>query len=344
MSKRILFITPKYLNLYIPIEKELRDQGYEVYTVTSFPPINIIPYFRNTPNREEKIKCFEESKYLDKYWKNFISSNNFMKKPFDILFCINGLFVNDYIISYLESFNPQIKKILYVWDSNRHCDFFRNNKLFSKVFSFDYQDCKEFPDVHFLSFYYPKELQPNNDCNYLYDICCIGKNHDGRLEIAEKIVKQLNIYNCKYLIKIYQPIANKFKYTIINILPKRIVKFYKKHNLYGKLKSPLITHEIIPIEEFNKIIECSRCILDTDRESQTGATPRLIWALAAGKKIITTNNNIAQLPFYNEKQIFIIDRNDPVIDINFIKEDCYFPLNDEIEKLRINNWIKIILH
>lgn len=74
------------------------------------------------------------------------------------------------------------------------------------------------------------------------------------------------------------------------------------------------------VEETERIISESSCILDTDRESQTGTTPRVIWALASGKKILSTNKNLIKMPFYNEKQIHIIDRNTPIVDIDFYEK------------------------
>lgn len=105
----------------------------------------------------------------------------------------------------------------------------------------------------------------------------------------------------------------------------------------------IIIHHPIPVDETLRIMIQSECILDTDRESQSGTTPRLIWALAMGKKVITTNINIKRMPFYNPAMVSIIDRNNPVIDQTFLESTCIEPDNTYLNTLRIDNWIKNFL-
>ena len=66
----------------------------------------------------------------------------------------------------------------------------------------------------------------------------------------------------------------------------------------------LFINSISP-EDVQKIMMDSECVLDTDRASQTGTTPRLIWALALGKKVITTNMNVKQMPLYDPRKDFL---------------------------------------
>lgn len=102
----------------------------------------------------------------------------------------------------------------------------------------------------------------------------------------------------------------------------------------------IITHKKIPLPEVVDLIKQSHCILDTDRESQTGTTPRLIWALAMNKKIITTNKNIVNFWFYDPSQILIIDRNNPEISDDFLFSELNENVSqDRIESLRIDKWL-----
>ena len=93
-----------------------------------------------------------------------------------------------------------------------------------------------------------------------------------------------------------------------------------------------------------KIIEASDCVLDTDMQVQAGPTPRLIWALAQGKKVITTNSNIINMPFYDPNRILVIDRKNPIIDIDFLKNNAPYKHIDSLFKLRIDNWIKELIN
>lgn len=50
------------------------------------------------------------------------------------------------------------------------------------------------------------------------------------------------------------------------------------------IESEYVITEKISVEEVQRIMLSSRCVIDTDIEKQTGVTPRLLWALAIGKR------------------------------------------------------------
>ena len=89
----------------------------------------------------------------------------------------------------------------------------------------------------------------------------------------------------------------------------------------------------------------SDVILDTDRATQTGTTPRVIWALALGKRVVSTNSHLKEMPFYDEKCISIIDRDYPKLDVGFISgEKNEAVRNTYIESLRIDIWLDNFLY
>lgn len=142
----------------------------------------------------------------------------------------------------------------------------------------------------------------------------IGSNHDNRLKIAKIIASQLRAHGMNYCFK-------------------RLDKSLKENDI--------VIHKPLSTDSVQKVMMQSDCILDTDRESQSGTTPRLIWALAMGKKVITTNQNIKQMPFYNAELIHIIDRNNPVVDMDFIESQPDFSRCQKlIQTLRIDAWVK----
>lgn len=150
-----------------------------------------------------------------------------------------------------------------------------------------------------------------------YKLSMIGSNHSGRLQIARSVSSQLKKQGYPYYINV----------------------------LDGCLKEDeIIINHAIPLMDVQNIIMESECVLDTDRASQTGTTPRLIWALAMGKKVITTNLNIKRMPLYHPDRISFIDRNNPVLDNKFLalkidqKEQISY-----LSSLRLDNWIKNFL-
>ena len=83
----------------------------------------------------------------------------------------------------------------------------------------------------------------------------------------------------------------------------------------------------------------SEVILDISHPYQSGLTMRTFEAIGAGKKLITTNMNIKKYPFYNENNIYLIDRENIQIDLNFFKNK-YLHLSDELyESYSIDGWL-----
>lgn len=96
-------------------------------------------------------------------------------------------------------------------------------------------------------------------------------------------------------------------------------------------------------EEIADISKNSKAILDIQRDIQSGLTMRTIEiALGMRKKLITTNSDIMKYDFYNENNILIIDRKNPIIKKEFLENE-YIALDEKIyQKYSIKNWIKNI--
>lgn len=255
-------------------------------------------------------------------------------------FCIQGQSFHPYLLRHLRKVNPMIKTCLYIWDTNEYYNFVRNIKYFDKRFSFDLRDCVNNEGLLFLPFYWVNIPYMNET---KYDISIIGSDHDGRFEIIDKLYSQIKKNLKSYFIKIVISPYPFYRYPQFKIKLYRLLRYkwyvdmIKKWNY--KKNQEFTTIDYYPYGDVEKIIATSRCILDTDRECQFGTTPRMIWALAFGKKVITTNKNIAIFPFFNEKQIRIIDRNNPILDWNFITSKYTCKNSDYIESLRIDRWI-----
>lgn len=343
---KILLLVPKYLDLYKPIIEELKNQGHQTKVIFD-KNLFSDPYgrFQKTSKLKQIIKKIIFVNIVKLYWIKRIREDKELNLSYDILFCINGCSFDNYLLKHLKIINPSIRSIIYLWDTSKYYDYIHNIKYFDKVLSFDIDDCKKYSMI-FLPFYWKPSTCMKS--KIVYTMSIVGSNHDGRLEIIEKIAKQLNDSNLNYYFKLYMPLVELkrdekklFKKAIKNKdLPT--IRYYKL--LTGKTNSEYIVHSIISVDDVQRIMSQSEIILDTDRETQTGTTPRLIWALAMGKKIVTTNENIKIMPFYNPTYISIIDRDNPILDKNFILDNN--SQTDQVSSLfnyRIDNWIKFIL-
>lgn len=344
---KIFVLAYYYLGLEIPILEELQKQGHHLFVLED-KQLPTDCYLKEGGKRL-RLRNYILKQYnslfhvYQRYWNKKIKRIKELNQSYDCFICIQGQSFHPKLINHLRNQNPQIKSILYLWDTNEFYDYVRNLNFFDCGYSFDYRDCTKYEGLRYLPFYWVNRFSQEK---LLYDLSIVGSDHDGRFEIVEKLYPSIK--------------KNLSSYVKIVLLPEPFYgapKWYKKYFCLFKKKrangiicewnyknsQEFTTTEPMPYDEVEKIISQSRCILDTDRESQFGTTPRLIWALASGKKIITTNINIKNLPFYNEKQIKIIDRNSPVLDIGFILRDELFSVSEYVQELRIDKWVKKLL-
>ena len=92
--------------------------------------------------------------------------------------------------------------------------------------------------------------------------------------------------------------------------------------------------------ELSNIIKNSKIILDANDINQQGLTIRTLETLLSGKKMITTNSDIANYDFYNPNNILIVNRDEISIPDNFFESD-YEPIDEEVlNKYTAMGWIK----
>ena len=96
------------------------------------------------------------------------------------------------------------------------------------------------------------------------------------------------------------------------------------------------------MDEIIELYAKSNVILDISHPGQSGLTMRTFEAIGAGKKLITTNADIKNYPFYNSNNIYVISRSQIILDRKFFFEK-YNPLNQELyDKCSIDGWIEDI--
>ena len=343
---KLLLLVPQTFDLHKPIIEELQNQGYQIEVIYD-KVFSMNPYYVvQKPNVfKQLIKKIVFANIVKHYWKRKIRKEKVLNLSYDIFLCINGFSFNIDLLKHLKSINPSIRSIIYLWDTCKYFDFAHNLKYFDKVLSFDLDDSNKY-NMIFLPFYWkPSQCSKSN---IIYKMSTIGSNHDGRLDIIEKIAKQLNDNKLTHYFKIYMPLRElKLREKIL--LKKAVknkdlstIRYYKL--LSGKISSDYIIHNKLSLDEVQSIMSQSEIILDTDKKTQTGTTPRLIWALALGKRIVTTNENIKRMPFYNPKLISIINRDNPNLDMNFILDNnSHIGQASSLINYRIDNWIRFIL-
>lgn len=340
---RILFLAPDYLNLYQPILVELKKSGHEIIFIRD-EGLPFDPYFHKNKIGEFIFRL--ENCHLDidkayiKYWDTIINKYNLLNERFDLFFCINGSSLHPYFLNLLYSKNPSIKKSLYIWDSDRYYNYHRNISFFDTIYTFDRDDSKKY-DIGYLPFYCPMRLFEG--CEVIeYDAFCIGSLHDDRLRILKQIACQLEVMGNSYLFKVvYSP----RKVNAKNLLGHYFRMFFgnkkdteEREYMMGFKKDKLLTTEFYSVSDYIDMLKKCRIVVDTDRPVQSGLTPRLIWAIAAGKQIITTNDNILLDPYCKNAKIWVVDRNFPQLSDEMTHNNCSTD-DSMITDLRIDKWL-----
>ncbi|MDE6692609.1 MAG: hypothetical protein K2K05_04415, partial [Muribaculaceae bacterium] len=257
----------------------------------------------------------------------------------------NGWSINNTAFELIDKYSPECIKIQYCWDSFNSKDLRMSEKYFDKLYTFDIVDAKN-PGWKLLpSFYESKDIMIKEG-NEDYDLFMIGANHDGRYSFVRKVLRNLKFHDLNNYVKIFaHPINNLVMNFSIDCI-KTILNFNHIHELlfkYGFENKEITINQKIGYEEYMRIMQKSKCILDDNCDGQAGLSPRFIRAMILNKKVITTNKWACDYSFVNEKNVLIVDKDKPVIDIDFIKSDICPPKPSNLDSLELSNWVKILI-
>lgn len=332
---KILFLAYRSFDFYKPIEEELIRQGHEVYTITD----KILPFDFNivssSPIKRFVKRILRVFLLVEKrYWDKELKQDPKIDERYDQLLCYQGVSMSRVLLRRLQRHNPSIKTCVYIGDSSNYYNFYSRKALFDKIYTFDTKDADNIEGVEQLDPYWEENTNANQSIEY--DLSAIGSDHDGRFEFTSKIYPQIKAAGLKTFIRV---VSLKPKVDGLNKEKRSLIlKEWEIRTGY-----PFVTKEAVPFDEFHRIIQASNCVLEIERENQAGITIRSLSAIARGKKVITTNYHLKDRPYYNPQQIQIIDRNNPVLDIDWIRQRVVFERPESIEKVRLDKWVKNLL-
>lgn len=339
---KILFIANPAAGLYKEIEEEMIRAGHDVTTIMD-------RLFKYDPASKVGISFPVLKKYLWKkqvtaYWSEQFDKNEAFNKSYDVLFILSGYSVDKVFVDRLKSLNPQLKVILYTWDGCNYYNFERHFPYVDKCYTFDILDSKKSNRWELLPIYYKKRDFSNNSINK-YDLFAFGANHDGRYSFIKKILPQIKGLN--YYIKLVSGtltfgIKEKAYSLLVGISKYKQIKEEVAFSR-GEENDDLLLRDGVAAEVYMSLMMASKVILDDQREGQSGLTARFMWALGAGKRIITTNKWALDYPFVNSKQVSIISKDAPKIPMDFIINDLSIDDYSPIDRYEIKNWVSFVL-
>jgi len=267
-------------------------------------------------------------KRIDKYYKSILK--DIATVNYDFLFVITGEVIPEFFLQKFKQKNPECFCIYYTWDSFTNCSHpLSILNYFDKCFTFDLDDAKKY-NLNFRPLFFADqfgELRIENNEKYKYNLLFVGTAHSDRYRVANTIVNWCEIEQYSYFA--YYFIQSRFVF-----LYKRIFDpTFKKIN-YFELK-----YKSLGFDEVLELFRTSEVVLDINHPNQNGLTMRTFEALGAGKKLITTNNAIKMYSFYNENNVFVIDRDKPTVVKDFF-ETPFIPIIDSLKfNMSLFGWI-----
>lgn len=329
-GKRILLIAlPGYRD---GIFKKLKELGAETELINDKP--------------NEGFVCKTLGRYKVKFYQNIV--NNYYKEQlepledrnYDFILSIRGEYTPIETLKLLRERYPKSKMILYMWDGLGKLNtkgIESKWQYYDRIYTFDRIDYESHKDkISFLPLYYyedylPKETKNLNYNNFTYDLSFIGTGHDDRIRIIKNVMKQCERRGMKCFSYFFLP------HQLVFLKNKMLNRNFKNVSMSD------VRFKMMPFEQLYEVYAGSRCIVDVENKEQHGLTMRSIEILGLRRKLITTNQDIVNYDFYNPNNILVIDRDNPVLDFEFLKKP-YEELDEEIyKKYSLSNWIFEVL-
>lgn len=308
-GNNILLIAPAYHNYYSKIALAFENLGAKVeyYSLdpTSFFSSNF--YF----TRLKKFSLFKRIYNYEVIKTNRKIIQSLKGKQFDHVVIIKGDLLSDDSLIQLKSLMPKANFVLYQWDSLKNYNFLHRIKYFNNVYSFDYADSIQYERIKYLPLFYAEEyakIALLKNIKYEYDFFFLGFNHAARVNKLIELIHFCDENKLTYSINLMTTISEKIRMHLKKI---KINCFFKS----------------IKFNQFSEKYIRAKAIIDISPPQQTGLPIRIIEAVGANKKIITTNYYIINESFYDPKMIFIWGKDDLNDLVNFLnqehkKSDC----------------------
>ncbi|MDR0234804.1 MAG: lipopolysaccharide biosynthesis protein [Acinetobacter sp.] len=267
---------------------------------------------------------------INKYYQNILKLIS--NQEFDFLLVNRGEVVPKFFLEKFIKLQPKCQRIFYTWDSfGNHSHGLSILEYFHKKFTFDRKDAEKY-QIGFRPLYFTDRYREiyESDTDKSIDLLFLGTAHSDRYIISNQIAEW-----CK-----------ENKLTVFNYyyMQGRLVYFYKKYfdQSFKMFDFKKLSFKSLNAQDIVQYYDKCNVVLDISHPGQSGLTMRTFETIGAGKKLITTNIEIKNYPFYNQHNILVFDRNDIKIEREFFYNE-YIPLKSDLyEKCSIDGWLEDI--
>jgi len=322
-GKHVLLVAPRFFGYEGEILDELRRRG----AIVDFLPDR--PF--NSPAMKALTRLRREWIFpvTDKFFLNSIEK--FDRGNYDLIFVVVGESLSVSVLSSLRSSFPRARFVFYMWDAMRNRRKLEQNlSLFDACHTFDPDDSSEF-GMKFRPLFFSPGFEHEYDPEFQYHLSFVGTAHSDRHKIVSEITTLL---------------PTGIRYYWYLYLQARWVFFAHKFGNPEFRKARISDFRFSPLSktELHRIFFSSLAVLDIEHPRQTGLTMRTFETMGANKKLVTTNKNVRNYDFFDDRNILVVDRkNIQSIPTDFL-ENPYAPLDvATYRKYSISGWLDDIL-
>lgn len=210
---------------------------------------------------------------------------------FDVALIINPAQIDPKQLT--TGLNASKRTIAYLYDSFSRWPMSREAlAVYDEVFSFDPENAEQYGLKKLHNFIYDDYVADGDPGEYSAFVVMAGKDRVPALEGLAKAFDQLGVTDYKFLVQC-KPIP-------------------------GAHPGITFFEQRMSLQSVGELVKRSRIILDISKPGQAGLSFRFFEAMAARKKVITTNRHVLDYDFYNPANILVIDEADPVIPASFV--------------------------
>lgn len=257
-----------------------------------------------------KFNIGNKSRWYNPEWSKRLSSYGKI-----ILF---DVFDDDDIAKYIRAKAPNSRLIIYYYNIIKRVELLRKiKKIDCEIWSFDRNDCGKYNLFYNPQFYFHKLgfLNDNlRDFDYKSDIFFVGKDKKRLTQLKRLDVQFRN-----------EGIRTKF-----------IVVGDRKERYTSEQKDYLSNS--ISYAECVEYVKNTKCVLDIVQKGQKGMTLRIVEAMFFNKKLITNNDDILYMDFYNSQNIYVLGHDTRSIKNFIFNKPAQWP-KKIIRKYSFENWL-----
>lgn len=321
-GKRVLLFAPRFFGYEIEIRSEIERRGAIVDFMADRPFDS--PLMTALTRVQPRWILPSANKLYEKQLIEIGSTH------YDIILVVNGQTLSSNFLKILKTSYSNAKMVLYVWDSLENRQGIVSNLCgFDEVFSFDSFDATYY-GLRLRGLFYSKGFERPLDDEIDFHLSFVGTAHSDRYSVVTKLKASLaSELSCFWYLYLQ---AQWVLYAYRAIDPSM-----------SRAQSDEFYFVALSKADLHNVFSRSRAILDIEHPKQHGLTMRTFETIGANKKLITTNPQVRDYDFFNEQNILVIDRSNPMVSREFL-ESSYVPIGPDIyHRYSIEGWVNEVL-